>query len=237
MNYGLESSSGIHYDTHQQTYVQERQGINYKLDKATQQWVPMESYTDSEHNINYQFSRKYNSWIPQQSTYSTTDAQGQQQTYVWLKTELKWSLLSSVDAYTDHLTGMKYKWNNETQSWDNDGLEPVDDSTEVHRQTATTVKQLTKPDSGKKNQTEGWLDVPDEKNCNVYVTGLPLDITDLEFEELMSKYGIIAQDPDNPKCKKIRLYRDEKNQPKGDGRCRYLRVGEKEFRFVVILVC
>ncbi len=70
----------------------------------------------------------------------------------------------------------------------------------------------------------GWFDLPDEKNCNVYVTGLPLDITDEEFEELMSKYGIISPDPNDPRKKKIRLYRDEQGNPKGDGRCRFLRV-------------
>ena len=42
MNYGLESSSGIHYDVQQQTYVQERDGMTYKLDKETQQWIPSE---------------------------------------------------------------------------------------------------------------------------------------------------------------------------------------------------
>ena len=36
MNYVLKSSSGIRYDVHQQTYVQERDGITYKLDKDTQ---------------------------------------------------------------------------------------------------------------------------------------------------------------------------------------------------------
>ena len=70
----------------------------------------------------------------------------------------------------------------------------------------------------------GWFDLPDEKNCNVYVTGLPYDITDVEFEELMSKYGIISPDPNDPRKKSIRLYRDEEGNPKGDGRCRYLRV-------------
>jgi len=38
----------------------------------------------------------------------------------------------------------------------------------------------------------GWFDLPDEKKCNVYVTSLPLDITD---EELMSKYGVLSPDP------------------------------------------
>lgn len=70
----------------------------------------------------------------------------------------------------------------------------------------------------------GWFEIPDEKNCNVYISGLPLDITDEEFEELMSKYGIISPDPNDPRNKKIRLYKDEQGNPKGDGRCRYLRV-------------
>ncbi len=70
----------------------------------------------------------------------------------------------------------------------------------------------------------GWFELPDEKNCNVYVSGLPLDITDEEFEELMSKYGIISPDPNDPRNKKIRLYKDEQGKPKGDGRCRFLRV-------------
>jgi HIV Tat-specific factor 1 len=41
----------------------------------------------------------------------------------------------------------------------------------------------------------GWFDLPDEKNCNVYVTSLPLDITNEQFVELISKYGILSLDP------------------------------------------
>ena len=70
----------------------------------------------------------------------------------------------------------------------------------------------------------GWFDLPDEKNCNVYISGLPFDITDEEFEELMSKYGVISPDPNNPRKKKMKLYRDEQGNLKGDGTCRYLRV-------------
>ena len=36
-----------------------------------------------------------------------------------------------------------------------------------------------------------------------FVTGLPLDTTEEEFMELMSKYGIIMQDPDTSKQKKM----------------------------------
>lgn len=42
----------------------------------------------------------------------------------------------------------------------------------------------------------GWFDIEDEKNHNIYIWGLPLDITLEEFTELMSKYGIIMEDDD-----------------------------------------
>lgn len=65
-------------------------------------------------------------------------------------------------------------------------------------------------------------------------------MTDEEFEELMSKYGIISPDPNDLRKKKIRLYRDEHGKVKGDGRCRFLRVNNSfhpsfhlfSFRFV-----
>lgn len=41
-----------------------------------------------------------------------------------------------------------------------------------------------------------WFDMDEEKNRNVYVSGLPLDITLEEFVEMMSKCGIIMADDD-----------------------------------------
>lgn len=36
----------------------------------------------------------------------------------------------------------------------------------------------------------------EEKNNNVYVSGLPLDVTVEEYKDLMKKCGIIAEDDD-----------------------------------------
>ena len=41
-----------------------------------------------------------------------------------------------------------------------------------------------------------WFDIEEEKNQNIYVSGLPLDFTLEEFTELMKKCGIIAEDDD-----------------------------------------
>jgi hypothetical protein len=152
MNYGLESSSGIHYDVHHQSYVQERQGITYKLDKDTQQWVPLESYVDQKTSIRYNFSKIHHQWIPEQSTYSIRDEQGQEQSYVWLKDDFKWSLLSLVDAYTDHRTGLKYCWNVSNQSWDQIGSEPIEENIQIknpviHTNTNTTTERKSNLDS------------------------------------------------------------------------------------------
>lgn len=41
-----------------------------------------------------------------------------------------------------------------------------------------------------------WFDMDEEKNRNVYVSGLPLDITMEEFVEMMTKCGIVMEDED-----------------------------------------
>jgi len=156
MNYGLESSSGIRYDVQQQTYIQERDGMTYKLDKDTQQWIPSQSYTDEINHIKYTFSKKHNTWIPDVSTYSTNDQDGKQQTYVWLKDQLNWALLSTVDTYTDHITGIKYKWNTQTNSWDNEGSEPIENNEDLVTEKKPPVTVIpSQAQNAKKKPTEG----------------------------------------------------------------------------------
>lgn len=53
------------------------------------------------------------------------------------------------------------------------------------------------PNSRKRAQAEAepqWFEVNDEQNTNVYVSNLPLDITEEEFVELMKKCGLIMKD-------------------------------------------
>ena len=152
MNYGIESSLGIRYDVHYQTYIQERDGMTYKLDKETQHWIPLQSYIDEVNHIKYTFSIKYNTWIPDISTYSTNDSEGKQQTYIWLHDQFKWALSSTVDAYTDHITRIKYKWNSQTNNWDNDGIEHDENAQAQPKEQTTTPTQLQ---NAKKKVDEG----------------------------------------------------------------------------------
>uniref|UniRef100_A0A8B9Y2W2 17S U2 SnRNP complex component HTATSF1 n=1 Tax=Bos mutus grunniens TaxID=30521 RepID=A0A8B9Y2W2_BOSMU len=67
-----------------------------------------------------------------------------------------------------------------------------------------------------------WFHVEEGRNTNVYVSGLPPDITVDEFIQLMSKFGIIMRDPQTEEFK-VKLYKDNQGNLKGDGLCCYLK--------------
>ncbi|KAK0147198.1 HIV Tat-specific factor 1 [Merluccius polli] len=76
---------------------------------------------------------------------------------------------------------------------------------------------------GEKRKPEpAWFDVDDNKNTNVYVSGLPPDVSSEEFVELMSKCGIVMRDPITEEYK-VKLYKDGQGNLKGDGLCCYLK--------------
>ncbi len=90
-----------------------------------------------------------------------------------------------------------------------------------HTQKETAEGQ--KPKAGQKRKAEeGWFEMDESKNTNVYVSGLPDDITPKEFEEFMSKCGVIMFDEEKQE-NKIKLYLDHHGNVKGDGRCCYLK--------------
>ncbi|XP_008297061.1 17S U2 SnRNP complex component HTATSF1 [Stegastes partitus] len=91
----------------------------------------------------------------------------------------------------------------------------------VSEQRETTAKEAKQ--KGEKRKAEpGWFDIDDNKNTNVYVSGLPPDISTEEFAELMSKCGIVMRDPITEEYK-VKLYKDKEGNLKGDGLCCYLK--------------
>ncbi|XP_004457557.1 17S U2 SnRNP complex component HTATSF1 [Dasypus novemcinctus] len=74
----------------------------------------------------------------------------------------------------------------------------------------------------KRKADSGWFHVEEDRNTNVYVSGLPPDITVDEFIQLMSKFGIIMRDPLTEEFK-VKLYKDNQGNLKGDGLCCYLK--------------
>ncbi|KAM7132101.1 LOW QUALITY PROTEIN: 17S U2 SnRNP complex component HTATSF1-like [Molossus nigricans] len=76
---------------------------------------------------------------------------------------------------------------------------------------------------GEKGKAEsGWFHIEEDRNTNAYVSGLPPDITLDEFIQLMSKFGIIMRDPQTEEFK-VKLYKDDQGNMKGDGLCCFLK--------------
>lgn len=61
-----------------------------------------------------------------------------------------------------------------------------------------------------------------KNHANVYVTGLPSDITQVELHNHFKRAGIIINDQRTGKPQ-IKIYKDEKGNPKGDARVTYLK--------------
>lgn len=85
-------------------------------------------------------------------------------------------------------------------------------------------KEQRKAEAKRKAQEPStWFEVDEAHNTAVYITGLPLDITMEELTAIVTKYGLLARD-DKAKDK-IKLYRDQDGQPKGDALVTYIKVG------------
>jgi len=139
-------------------------------------------------------------------------------------------------VYTDPNDGTVYEWNAEKQAWfpkvDDDFIaqyqanysyqNPDEESKESDQTKEQPTSDAPKGEKRKANDP-CWFQVDDDHNTNVYVSGLPSDISEEEFVELMSKCGLVMKDPDTMKYK-VKLYRDTDGTLKGDGRCCYIRI-------------
>lgn len=147
-------------------------------------------------------------------------------------------------TYTDE-SGTVYEWNDEKQAFfpliDEDfiaryqsqyGSNEVEEEAKSGNPIPKTDQKVIEESEGdgepgaKKQKKEEskptWFEVDDEHNTNVYVSGLPLDITEEEFVELMQKCGMVLRDLESNKFK-IKLYRDSHGNLKGDALCSYIK--------------
>ncbi|XP_075692029.1 17S U2 SnRNP complex component HTATSF1 [Rhinoderma darwinii] len=151
-------------------------------------------------------------------------------------------------TFTDPTDGTEYEWDLEKKAWfpkitedflamyqANYGYDGSENSEPSQTPKENKDKEKTKKDpkpqpelleqktKGEKRKVDpGWFNVDDERNTNVYVTGLPPDITNDEFVQIMSKCGIIMRDLQSEEYK-IKLYKDKQGNLKGDGLCCYLK--------------
>ncbi|KAF6211689.1 hypothetical protein GE061_012203, partial [Apolygus lucorum] len=153
-------------------------------------------------------------------------------------------------TYTDPKDGTVYVWDTEKNAWfpkvDDDFLAQYQmnygftDSSTVQEEKETTEGKVEakaelepeKPSVPEKLQgvkrkqpdPPTWFDIDEKNNTKVYVSNLPLDITDQEFVDLMQKCGLVMKDLDTGNMK-IKLYTERGSSTlKGDGLCTYIKV-------------
>ncbi|KAM3958848.1 RRM1_TatSF1_like and RRM2_TatSF1_like domain-containing protein barc [Aphomia sociella] len=173
-----------------------------------------------------------------------------QQKYIWNQESNSWTLKSGQDVpgrvysyendthiYTE-ADGSKFFWDEDKKAW----IPKVDDdflayyqmsygfvdntSKDVNKEDITKKEQQKKSDAtGVKRKNEPqWFEQSEEKNTKVYVSNLPLDITEEDFVNYMQKCGLVERDPSNQKMK-IKMYMDkEQNCFKGDALCTYIKI-------------
>ncbi|CAG0923473.1 unnamed protein product [Notodromas monacha] len=154
----------------------------------------------------------------------------------WRKNEHFVDKDTGKKCYRDAVDNTIYEWDEGKSAWfpliDEDFLAVYqmqygianedEEKVEEKAKDEEPEKQEEKPTKKRKPENPTWFQIEAEKNTNVYVQGLPLDITEEEFVTTMSKCGLVAKDPDSGKMK-VKLYLNKDGKVKGDGRCCYIR--------------
>lgn len=201
-------------------------------------------YTDPSTSYQYVWNNEKNEWVSRVSDSSRENSEPPQGEY---------GFEGDQHTYTD-ADGVVYIWDAEKSAWfpkvDDDfmaryqlsygvtqpGSEGEQDGKDQNKSgkeiAAKNLKEETagNPSQSKKRpaaQEPAWFDMPKEQNTKVYVTGLPEDITEEEFVEVMSKCGLVERDSKTQKMK-VKIYMDANGYPKGDALCTYIRVESVE---------
>uniref|UniRef100_A0A665U4G0 17S U2 SnRNP complex component HTATSF1 n=1 Tax=Echeneis naucrates TaxID=173247 RepID=A0A665U4G0_ECHNA len=169
------------------------------------------TYTDPEDGTVYDWDHEKKAWFPK---ISEDFIAAYQANYGFTKEgepDLNNAAVSSTDSAAP-----------EPNSKPSEKQGPADATLNQSPDQQETPAQETKQKGEKRKAEPGWFDIDDNKNTNVYVSGLPPDISTEEFVELMSKCGIVMRDPITEEYK-VKLYKDKEGNLKGDGLCCYLK--------------
>lgn len=180
-------------------------------------------YTNPTTGHQFHWNKDTETWVLQENsgsygfendTHTYTDKDGI--TFEWDKEKNAW-FPKIDDDFMAHYQ-MSYGFNNETTN-----NKPINGEKPKIEKPVEKPKEQLLPGQKRKPSDPKWFEPDQEQITKVYVSNLPLDITDDEFLELMQKCGIIMRDPTTNEMR-IKLYKEaNSNILKGDGLCTYIR--------------
>lgn len=214
---------------------------HYRWCLESEKWIPKENSKETEH---YRWCEETNEWIPkaeqsqdEQQIYTNEDGVNHYRdkegmVHFWDVEKKAW--FPKVDDDFMARYQLNYGFTDNTST--GDGGDDSESSSKVESEQPVEMEELTDEEAledahmkaqGKKRKAPPeppkWFEQKPEHNTKVYVTNLPLDITEEEFGEIMSKCGMVLKDPKTNKLK-LKLYRDANGMVKGDGLCHYIKV-------------
>ena len=158
--------------------------------------------------------------------------------------------MTGATTYKDPSDGVLYEFDEKKNAWfpklDEDFMavyqlnygftadgkaEPTKPAEESIKDVVEPVKK--KPKVVKEQQPAKWFEEEESKSTKVYVSNLPISITEETFVEWLSKCGLIENDA-RTKKPKIKLYKDVNNEPKGDGLCTYIKHESVELALTIL---
>lgn len=217
---------------------------DYKFDGQTY------IYTDKATNIIYKFDKVNNKWVKKDDNCDADDKKSSDEpekkgnTIFQASTPGVFGFENDTHTYTDPNDGSVYFWDKEKNAWfpkvDEDfmakyqmnygfteismpQLKPPELEQPLTSQRSKEEKEQRRAEAKRKAQEPpSWFEVDEAHNTAIYVSGLPLDITMEELTKLFNKCGLVARD--EKARDKIKLYRDNNGEPKGDALCTYIKV-------------
>lgn len=184
-------------------------------------------YTDPETKYQYAWNAEKNEWEThsnyqygfEDDTHTYTDSDGVK--FFWDKDKNAWFPKINDDFMAQYQ--MNYGFVDNTQP------------KQVLEEVEKPIEKLPQKTGEKRKPSEPmWFELDNKKNTKVYVSNLPLDISEEEFVELMQKCGLIMKDDATGKLK-IKLYKEANTDYlKGDGLCTYIKVESVELALKIL---
>ncbi|XP_049840156.1 HIV Tat-specific factor 1 homolog [Schistocerca gregaria] len=228
----LVSPEEYQFDGESYIYKDSQSGVTYKYDTGKNSWV-IKADTDSVVKE-----------APKEKEEHETDSETEEvQPVKQDMTKGTYGFEGDTHTYTDPTDGSVYIWDREKNAW----FPKVDDEFLARYQLSYGFTETAKPpeksvdeeekekeaaDKAKQEalkrkaapQEPTWFELDEQHNTKVYVSNLPLDITEQEFVDVMQKCGLVMRDVDTGKMK-VKLYTDPvSGELKGDGLCSYIKV-------------
>jgi len=234
-------------------FYRDESGTKHKWNQASNQWEQQEDSSESEEDDNTtEEQRKARQYRKRKA------APG------WENKKYEKDPVSGKTIYKDPLDNMTYEWDEEKKAWfpqigedfmaayqlnygftnDLESKPTVPEPPSIpdldsapgpsENKQPKEDKKLQKGNKIKKEaEPPKWFEEEDGKSTKVYVSGLPDTITEKQLEEIMSKCGMVEHDVRTKKAK-LKIYKDEKGVPKGDGLCTYIKHESVELALQII---